>query len=122
MRPVYTCALRYDVTACCTAPFHTGSPDGGEEGVLRDGRGIPFLQGTGIRGALRTWLMTHGTDSQRELLFGKNGILRVSDGLFREDTEEILRAITIIDRISGSATVAPPVWPASPGVQSSASV
>ena len=36
MMAVYTCALRYDITADCIAPFRTGAADGDQEQILRD--------------------------------------------------------------------------------------
>lgn len=101
MMPVYTCVLRYDVTARCTAPVHTGTAEKGA--LLRDAFGVPFLQGASLRGALRTWMMAHGAEAQWEALFGANAVFRVSDGLFDADVEAVIRGGNEIDRQNGAA-------------------
>ena len=55
MKPTFTYALRYFVTATCVSPLRTGSNDGDQQEVLRYWDCTPFLQGTSLAGAMKAW-------------------------------------------------------------------
>lgn len=78
-------AVRYDVTAVCETPLRTGSGEGGPEELLRHRDGQPFLQGSSLCGALRSWVEQEASAAMADALFGNQrceGHLNVSEALF----------------------------------------
>lgn len=96
MTPTFHKLLQYEVTVTCLSPLRTGSGNG----ILRDMDGTPFLQGTSLCGALRSW-------RNDDVLFGlqeQAGELIVSDLIFEEDTQTASRPRVRIDSKSGIAS------------------
>ena len=85
---LYDHIAAYRITAVCREPLHVGGNDGRNGGILvHPVKNIPFIQATGIAGALRDYLS--GEKEKQEQLFGTsaNGEdtgskVRVSDAFF----------------------------------------
>lgn len=105
MSVTFTRAVRYWVEATCCTPLRTGGEDGAVETVLRDWEGRPFVQGTSLAGALRSWLKDRNLVRAEEL-FGsqrKSGSLMISDGFFEATAEQQVRPRLHIDGATGTA-------------------
>ena len=106
MKASYTYAVRYDVTGICTSPLRTADANAETEAVLRLHNGQYCIQGSSLAGAFREWVKTHADANDDIALFGSQkacGSLRISDGLFSEDTELEIRPRLRIDGKTGSA-------------------
>ena len=78
MKPSFDHALRYTVHTLCATPLRTGDAMNNVDSILYAWNGRPFLQGSSLAGALRSW-------SGDEQLFGVNareGQLIISDLMF----------------------------------------
>lgn len=114
LKPTFTMAAWYEVSAECLTPIRTGGTDNDPEAVLtakrltvgndRDAETVfmnaqpmLLLQGSSLAGALRGWLEENGGNADE--LFGSSAVhgtirpgrLRVSDGVFLPETETTLR-------------------------------
>lgn len=101
----FDCAALYSVKACCKSPLRTGGENSDLESVLRYADGRAFVQGASLAGALRSWL-THQNAAMADQLFGsqqQSGQLVVSDGIFEEHEQQIMRPRIKIDRKTGTA-------------------
>lgn len=91
----YQTITKYLVTAVCTQPLHIGSASGEKEEVLvHPTDGMPFLQASGLAGALRQYYTKLHGGEQAERLFGcrRLGVdmdapdaaskIRLGDGVF----------------------------------------
>ena len=106
---LYNRIISYQITAVCREPLHVGGGDGRNGGILvHPIKNIPFIQATGIAGALRDYLADE--DKMQTEIFGSsadgsdNGSkVRISDAFFTGnvvDTE--LRPRVKINRESGT--------------------
>lgn len=98
MTPTFTKAIRYFATVTCLAPLRTGSSERDPGNILRGWDGTPFVQGTSLAGALRSW-------RDEEKLFGKpskQSELIISDLVLR-DNEPVLRPRLRINGKTGTA-------------------
>lgn len=101
---VFTHAVRYTVSAVCKTPLRTGNGD--VQTVLRDVDGVPFIQGSSLAGALRSWLEQQESMEHVQHLFGsqeQEGHLMVSDGRFEEQTQMEMRPRLRISPKTGCA-------------------
>lgn len=106
MKASFTFAVHYDVTATCTSPLRTANQNADTETVLRGSDGRYRIQGSSLAGAFREWIKQHADCHTDEALFGSQsvrGSLRISDGVFSEDTKLILRPRLRINEKTGSA-------------------
>ncbi len=106
MKAVFTHAVRYDIQAVCHTPLRTGGAEGGTEDILRDGRGMPILQGPSISGAMRNWLEEQGETRLASQLFGSQsgvGQLMISEGEFADGTQLAQRPRLKIDGATRTA-------------------
>lgn len=111
MKAAYTYAALYRISAVCKTPIRTGGTDGDTETVLRDKHGTPFLQGTTLAGAFRSWLDEYHADACQSLLgpdlgeteVSGSGALMISDGVFDTDTNQNIRPRLHIDGKTGTA-------------------
>lgn len=55
MRATFSRAIRYLVDVVCESPLRTGSSAKDTQSILLDAQGHPFLQGTSLAGAFRSW-------------------------------------------------------------------
>lgn len=108
---LYDHIVAYQITAVCREPLHVGGSDGRNGGILvHPVKNIPFIQATGIAGALRDYLEDTDEDELQSEIFGSsadgsdNGSkVRISDAFFTGnavDTE--LRPRVKINRESGT--------------------
>lgn len=112
----YQKIVKYLVSAVCAQPLHIGSASGNKEEVLvHPADGMPFIQASGISGALRQYyVLAHG-EAQAEKLFGARkfesdmnaqdgaGRIRFSDGRFcRENVVLELRPRVKINPQTGT--------------------
>lgn len=98
MKATFTNAIRYFVDVTCASPLRTGGSAKDPQSILRDADRIPFLQGTSLAGAFRSWR----EDSD---LFADNtrkSPLMFSD-LCLEDRDPVLRPRLRIDGKTGTA-------------------
>lgn len=101
---VFTHAVRYTVSAVCQTPLRTGNDD--VQAVLRDASGVPFIQGSSLAGALRSWLERQESMKHVQHLFGsqeQEGHLMISDGRFEEQTQLEMRPRLRISPQTGCA-------------------
>lgn len=106
MKATFTKAVLYRVEATCQTPLRTGGTGGDTELVLRNRQGNAIIQGSSLAGAFRSWLEHTEETAVAERLFGsqeRSGHLMVSDGVFDETAEQILRPRLRIDPKGGSA-------------------
>lgn len=106
MAATFFYAVRYWVEAQCRTPLRTGGADGDVEAVLTDSDGHPFVQGSSLAGAMRSWIEGKNQLGLTEALFGSQkqaGHLMVSDARFSPETERSLRPRLRIDGATGSA-------------------
>lgn len=103
MTAQFTQAVRYTVTAVCKTPLRTGNGD--LQDVLKDVNGVPFIQGSSLAGALRSWLERENADCAARLFGGqeKEGHLIVSDGHFDAGAEQEQRPRLRISQKTGCA-------------------
>lgn len=104
---LYDHIVSYKITAMCREPLHVGGGDGRNGGILvHPVENIPFIQATGIAGALRDYLAENpelDPDSEiRKTLFGSsadggdNGSkVRISDAFFYENVADEKHANTV---------------------------
>ncbi|MDM8201577.1 RAMP superfamily CRISPR-associated protein [Allofournierella massiliensis] len=98
-------AVRYSVRACCESPLRTGGENNEMEAVLRYPDGRAFVQGASLAGALRSWLEQQNA-AMAEQLFGSQkqaGQLVVSDGVFEDSEQQIMRPRLKINGATGTA-------------------
>lgn len=101
----FDCAALYSVKACCKSPLRTGGEDNDMESVLRYADGRAFVQGTSLAGALRDWLEQQNA-AMADQLFGSQkqpGQLVVSDGIFAENEQQIMRPRLKLNGKTGTA-------------------
>lgn len=109
MGAVFTRAAVYWVEAVCQSPIRTGGADGDTERVLRHRDGTPFIQGTSLAGALRSWLKASALCDRVDALFGdqkKSGHLIVSDAEFEKSAEAAVQYLRPRVRIDGGCAAA----------------
>ena len=98
--------VKYQIKAECSSPFRTGAADGDREEILIDRYGNPFIQGTSIAGALRSWIAENRSEQLAEELFGSEeveGRLIISDGNFDKDVQLNSRPRLQMDTRTGTA-------------------
>lgn len=90
----YQTVIKYLVTAVCTQPLHVGSASGEKDEVLvHPTDGMPFLQASGLAGALRQYYAKLHDEKQAERFFGCGRLdgedasdaaskIRLGDGVF----------------------------------------
>lgn len=113
MKALYSKITQYVVTARCEQPLHIGSGDG-EKGeiLIHPNEGKPFVQASGIAGALAEYIeMNYGTGIRKELFGnadaekgneGKSKVV-VTDGEFKKETIKIeMRTRCSINKETGS--------------------
>lgn len=112
--------IKYLVSASCTQPLHIGSASGDKEEVLvHPTDGIPFIQASGILGALRQYYEQTHDEKQAEKLFGAKRFaagsnsfdgaskVRLSDGVFCGEAPILeLRPQVKIDPATGTCSTA----------------
>lgn len=106
---LYDHIISYQITAMCREPLHVGGNDGRSGGILiHPVRNTPFIQATGIAGALRDYF-SEEKKLQAELFGssadgGDNGSrIRISDAFFNGNIVDLeLRPRVKIDRKSGT--------------------
>lgn len=107
MKATFSYAVRYKVNAHCLTPLRTSDAEGSAENVLRCGDGRYMIQGSSIAGALRSWAEENEDAELVKSLFGtqnKSGSLVISDGIFSEEAQLVLRPRLRIDGRTGSAS------------------
>lgn len=106
---LYDHIVSYQITAICREPLHVGGNDGRNGGILvHPVKNIPFIQATGIAGALRDYLVDE--PKLQAQLFGSsadggdNGSkVRISDAFFSGNVVNTeLRPRVKINRESGT--------------------
>ena len=107
---------RYVIKALTTAPLHVGSASGAREEVLiHPVTELPFLQASGIAGALRAASLKVCGQELTESLFGSSlssgasedagSRVNVSDGLFEKDTVHLeYRPRVAVDPVTGTVS------------------
>lgn len=98
MRATFTKAIRYIVDIVCEAPLRTGSSAKDPQSILLDADGLPFLQGTSLAGAFRSWR----EDAQLFADSNHKSALMFSD-LCLEDVAPVLRPRLRIKGATGTA-------------------
>lgn len=98
MKATFTKAIRYLVDIVCESPLRTGSSAKDMQKVLTDADRHPFLQGTSLAGAFRSWRedpeLFPGTEHASPLMFSD---LRL------EDARPVLRPRLKINGVTGTA-------------------
>ncbi len=105
MKPVFTYAVCYYISAGCLTPLRTGSASGDTETVLCNEQGQYMIQASSLAGAMHDWLKKQGECKTADSLFGcqeSGGHLLISHGLFDCDTETNLRPRLEIDDATGT--------------------
>ncbi|NLZ83994.1 MAG: hypothetical protein GX915_10065 [Clostridiales bacterium] len=91
---IYSAIERFDVIAECMGPLHIGSTSGSKDDVLiHPVSQRPFVQATGIAGALRAYYEKVFTETDAEELFGimkendseNASKIKITDGIFTSD-------------------------------------
>lgn len=113
MKALYSRITQYVVTARCEHPLHIGSADG-EKGeiLIHPNEGKPFVQASGIAGALAEYIeINYGTKRRKELFGnadaangneGKSKVV-VTDGQFKKETIKIeMRTRCSLNKETGS--------------------
>lgn len=81
---IYDRIYRYVVDVACTQPMHVGSADGKREDILRHpSTGKPFVQASGIAGALADYVQKANGYEVRRQLFGNSGETNGMEGKSR---------------------------------------
>lgn len=98
MKATFTKAIRYIVDIVCESPLRTGSSAKDTQSILRDAARLPFLQGTSLAGAFRSWRedadLFADTNHKSALMFSD---LRL------EDVTPVLRPRLRINGATGTA-------------------
>lgn len=98
MKATFTKAIRYLVDVVCESPLRTGGSAKDMQKILTDADRHPFLQGTSLAGAFRSWRedpdLFADTDHASPLMFSD---LRL------EDAEPVLRPRLRINSVTGTA-------------------
>lgn len=82
----YSYVVTYCVDAICRSPFRTAGINGEASFIQLRHDGVPILQGSGIAGALRNWMVETLDESFATTFFGSqehSGCLIVSDMIFQ---------------------------------------
>lgn len=98
MIPTFTRAMRYFITVTCLSPLRTGGAEGDTQEILRYLDGAPFLPGTSLAGAMKSW-------KENKALLGDEtceSALIVSDVVF-DGSEATLRPRLRMDGKNGTA-------------------
>lgn len=98
MKATFTKAIRYIVDIVCESPLRTGGSAKDPQSILRDADHQPFLQGTSLAGAFRSWRkdtdLFADPSHKSELMFSD---LRL------EDVEPVVRPRLRINGATGTA-------------------
>ena len=97
MNATFSKALRYFVEVVCESPLRTGGSSRDMKSILTDAYGTPFVQGSSLAGAFRSWQedpeLFSSTDARSPLIF--------SD-LMLDMVEPVMRPRLAIDRKTGT--------------------
>ncbi len=105
MKPSFTYAVCYYITANCLTPLRTGSAVGDPESILCNAQGQYIIQAASIAGIMRQWLKKQNDLELSNSIFGcqeHSGHLIISDGVFDNDTQTTLRPRLRIDDATGT--------------------
>lgn len=98
MKATFTKAIRYNVDIVCDSPLRTGGSAKDAQSILLDADHRPFLQGTSLAGAFRSWRpdadLFPGNDRKNPLTF--------SD-LYMEEVNPVFRPRLRINGATGTA-------------------
>lgn len=98
MKATFTKAIRYIVDIVCESPLRTGGSAKDTQSILRDGARLPFVQGTSLAGAFRSWRK----DPELFAEPGCTSALMFSD-LHLEDMKPVVRPRLRINGATGTA-------------------
>lgn len=100
-------AIRYQAVVTCLKPFRTGGKNRDSQSILLHRDGVPFLQGSSLAGALKSWKNNEalfGASSEQNGKTGSTeGSVIVSDLEFEPNAATVMRPRVRINEKNGTA-------------------
>lgn len=114
-KAAYEIIEKYIISARLASPLHTGIATGtGQEVLIHPVDDVPFIQASGLTGALRDYYQNRFGEKEAAALFGsandtegeERSLLRVTDGVFDTENKPVieLRPRVKIDPVSGTVS------------------